>query len=206
MRRAVISLCDLTGTMVQPWAEAGYECWCFDTQHSIRVPRIENNIRYVWGDARSVKRPTDLPIAAVFAFPPCTHVSGSGARDWETKGGMMLRDTLEVFEACRQVAEWSGARYCIENPVGALSSLPHIGKPNYYFHPWYYTDFEPSDNYTKRTCLWTGNGFVMPPKACNEFLGAPDDRIHKAAPGADRANIRSATPLGFARAVFEANH
>lgn len=34
----------------------------------------------------------------------------------------------------------------------------------------------------------------------------PDDRIHKCAPGPDRANIRSATPAGFARAVFLANH
>ena len=33
----------------------------------------------------------------------------------------------------------------------------------------------------------------------------PDDRIHKAAPGADRANFRSATPRGFSRAVFWAN-
>jgi len=30
-------------------------------------------------------------------------------------------------------------------------------------------------------------------------------RIHKCAPGPDRHNIRSATPMGFARAVFEAN-
>lgn len=33
----------------------------------------------------------------------------------------------------------------------------------------------------------------------------PDDRIHKAAPGDDRANFRSATPRGFAQACFEAN-
>jgi hypothetical protein len=33
----------------------------------------------------------------------------------------------------------------------------------------------------------------------------PSDRIHKCAPGPDRANIRSATPRGFAQAVFEAN-
>ena len=48
-------------------------------------------------------------------------------------------------------------------------------------------------------------------KFCPEFLEIiikfyPDDRIHKAPPGADRANFRSATPRGFARAVFEANH
>lgn len=33
----------------------------------------------------------------------------------------------------------------------------------------------------------------------------PDDRIHKCPPGDDRANFRSATPEGFARAVFHAN-
>lgn len=40
-----------------------------------------------------------------------------------------------------------------------------------------------------------------------EFINKyyPDDRIHKAPPGVDRANFRSATPRGFARAVFEAN-
>lgn len=33
----------------------------------------------------------------------------------------------------------------------------------------------------------------------------PDDRIHKAPPSAERANFRSATPRGFAHAVFLAN-
>lgn len=33
----------------------------------------------------------------------------------------------------------------------------------------------------------------------------PDDRIHKAAPGENRANFRSATPTGFSIAVFKAN-
>lgn len=48
-------------------------------------------------------------------------------------------------------------------------------------------------------------------KFCDEFMAIieefyPDDRIHKASPGPDRANFRSATPSGFARAAFEANH
>jgi hypothetical protein len=201
---AVISLCDRTGHMVKPWAEAGYECWCFDVQHSIRVPRREGNINFVWGDARTVRRPPGNIVAA-FAFPPCTNVSGSGARDFAAKGGHMLRDALEIFEACRQACSWSGAPYCIENPVGVLSSVPHIGKPDYYFHPSDYTAFELGDNYTKKTCLWTGNGFVMPPAARADGLGDPDDRIHKASPGDDRGDIRSVTPMGFARAVFRAN-
>ena len=64
---------------------------------------------------------------------------------------------------------------------------------------------EPNDNYTKKTCLWTGGGFVMPEPCPNKSLGSPDDRIHKAPPGPDRENFRSATPMGFAKAVFQSN-
>lgn len=202
---AAVFLCDLTGVMAEPWAEAGYECWCVDIQHSIRVPRREGRIRFVWGDVRSWRPPEGLDIAFVAAFPPCTHVTSAGARDFSTKGGAMLRDALETFEACRMAAAWSGAPYCIENPVGVLSSIPHIGKPDHYFHPWEYAGLCPDDNYTKNTCLWTGNGFVMPPRQPAPELGKPDDRIHKASPSADRANERSATPRGFASAVFASN-
>lgn len=201
----VISLCDLTGNFVRPWAEAGYECWCVDIEHSIRRERIEGNIHFVWGDARTWTPPEGRNIAFVAAFPPCTHVSGAGATDFTVKRGQMLRDTLETFEACRQAAAWSGAPYLIENPVGVLSSIPHIGKPDYYFHPWEYTAFALADNYTKKTCLWTGNGFVMPAPQVAQGLGKPDDRIHKCPPSDSRADIRSMTPMGFARAVFEAN-
>jgi hypothetical protein len=45
----------------------------------------------------------------------------------------------------------------------------------------------------------------MPEEFKDDTLGQPDDRIHKCPPGPERANIRSATPLGFAKAVFLAN-
>lgn len=158
----MVSLCDLTGKMAEPWAEAGYECWCVDVQHSIRKPKKKGLINFVWGDVRTWRPPQGRQIIFVAAFPPCTHVSNSGSRDYVTKGGQMLRDALETFEACRQAAAWSGAPYMIENPTGVLSSIPHIGKPNFYFDPFEYTAFEPADNYTKKTCIWSGNGFVMP--------------------------------------------
>jgi hypothetical protein len=202
---AVISLCDLTGNMVRPWSDAGYECWCFDIAHSIRKPRKEGNINFVWGDARTIKRPTSKPIVFAMAQTPCTHTAVSGARDFETKGGYMLVDAIVLFEAARQVCEWSGAPYMMENPVTMLSSIPHIGKPNYYFNPSDYTGFELGDNYTKKTCIWAGNGFVMPDPCLAHDLGKPDNRIHYASPGADRADFRAAAPMGFARAVFQAN-
>lgn len=46
----------------------------------------------------------------------------------------------------------------------------------------------------------------MPHAFTDVSLGEPDDRIHRAPPGKHRANFRSATPLGFARAVFYANN
>lgn len=200
-----IFLFDKSGKMAEPWAAAGYQCWCFDVQHSIRRDRVEGNIRFVWADVRSVRRP-EGPIVFVAAFPPCTHVAGSGARDFERKGTLMLRDALELFEAGRQVAEWSGSPYCLENPVGVLSSLPHIGKPDFYFDPCDYAvhaDDPASEAYTKRTCLWTGNGFVMPPKrAVEPVLGS---KMHLVPPSDERASIRSETPQGFARAVFRSN-
>ena len=45
----------------------------------------------------------------------------------------------------------------------------------------------------------------MPPPERDYTLGPPDDRIHKAQPGPERANIRSASPMGFCRAVFKSN-
>lgn len=201
-----IFLCDKTGIAAQPWADAGIECWCVDIQHSIRRDRTEGLIHFVWGDVRSWRPPEGRQIVFVGVMTPCTHVAVSGARDFARKGGYMLRDALEMFEAGRQVAAWSGAPYFAENPVGVLSSIPHIGKPDYYFDPSDYAGYldDPMpEAYTKKTCLWTGNGFVMPPpRAVVPVLGS---KMHLMAPSDDRADDRSATPMGFSIATFMAN-
>ena len=202
---AAIFLCDLTGNMARPWAEAGIRCYCVDVQHGIRRDRVDGNIHYVWGDVRTWRPPADVRPIFGAAFTPCTDVAVSGARDFERKGGYRLRDALEMFEAARQCFEWAGIPYMLENSVGIFSSIPHIGKPHFYFHPHEYAGWCEQDNYTKKTCVWAGNGFVMPPKCPAPWLGKPDDRILKATPSDDRGNVRSATPTGFARAVFEAN-
>jgi len=201
MKGIVISLFDYTTNMVKPWADAGYECWCVDVQHDEGVFKTPFGIVNVGADVKTWM-PPNKPVAAVFAFPPCTDVAVSGAKHFKNKGLSALINSLELFEAAVRIAEWSGAPYMIENPVSTVST--YWRKPDHYFHPWQYADIEPGDNYTKKTCLWTGNGFVMP-EGLSDPIGEPDDRIHKAPPGPDRANFRSATPMGFARAVFEAN-
>lgn len=200
----MVSLCDESGVMAEPWAAAGYDCYCVDTAHSIRRDRRVGRINFVWGDARSWCPPERTQIVFLAAFPPCTHVAGSGARDWLKKGHYLLTDALELFSACMSAGSWSGAPYCIENPVGALSR--HMRQPDYTFHPNEYAglaDDPQAEAYTKRTCLWTGNGFRMPaPNAVEPVLGT---LMHRLPPSDDREAIRSRTPQGFARAVFKAN-
>ena len=201
----VLSLCDRTGQMVQPWLEAGYEAVTVDKQdcvnpHPSRAHYTQDVVE-LWHSG--VFRPDDM--VAVFAFPPCTHVAVSGARHFKTKGLPKLIEALEILNACREICEASGAPFMIENPVSVFSS--YWRKPDHIFNPYDYPAFELGDHYTKKTCLWTGGGFVMP-KPCPDASLAnikPDDRIHKAAPSADRGDIRSVTPMGFARAVFYAN-
>jgi hypothetical protein len=214
--KTVISLCDLTGNMVQPWIEAGYSALLVDPQH-------EGNDGLEWVGpgqcinrfAGTIEEAMELvghhihtqDVAAVFGFPPCTDMAVSGARWFESKrekDRMFQAKAVMVAEQCRTVGRLSGAPWFVENPVSVLASA--FGKPQHTFHPADYTGYEPGDNYTKRTCLWTGGGFVMPAPFKDESLGAPDNRIHFASPGPERANFRSATPLGFARAVFAANH
>jgi hypothetical protein len=198
-----IFLCDETGYAAEPWAEAGYECFCVDLAHSIRAPRRVGNIHFVWGDCRTWRPPEGRRIVFMAGFPPCTNDSVSGNRDHLIKGGMMLRDSLETFETCRLAIAYSGARGYIEHPITILASIPHIGKPGHYFHPHQYTRFCPEDNYTKNTGIWPLNGFVMPPAAKDETLGDPDNRIHHM--GAAGQKERSASPRGFNRAVHLAN-
>lgn len=205
MKDIILCLYDLTGNMAKPWIEAGYTAVIIDTQHKDGVKQ-EGSVIKVGADIRNGwMPPRDMMdrIAFVAAFPPCDHLAVSGARWFKGKGLRKLALSVDLFATAAELCEWLGVPYIIENPVSTIST--YWRKPDAIFHPHYFTLLEPDDNYTKQTCLWTGGGFVMP-ESCQDFtLGAPDDRIHKASPGEERANFRSATPMGFAKAVFRAN-
>lgn len=197
----VLSLCDRTGVMVQPWLDAGYPCVIVDLQHPI--VSTDGLLTRLGADVTKLDPAMAEGMGIVFAFPPCTHLAKSGARWWKDKGLTALIEGLSVVEACRATAEASGAPYMIENPSGALST--HWRKPDHAFDP---LDFGAyvldGEDYTKLTNLWVGGGFVMPEKRPLPKSDKPNP-IHWAAPGAGRADARSITPRGFAQAVFEAN-
>ena len=62
------------------------------------------------------------------------------------------------------------------------------------------------DAYPKKTCLWTGNGFTMPwTDPVQPEDGHSRQHLKLGGKSAKTKNIRSATPRGFARAVYEFN-
>ena len=201
-KKIVIPLCDLTGNMVRPWLAAGYECWIVDILHAPGIVRKDNLVQ-VGVDIRSWLPPRQQP-HIVFAFPPCTNLAVSGARWFKEKGLIGLARGLVLIERCLYICEWYGAPYFIENPVSTIST--YWRKPDFKFDPCDYGRYldPPGDMYVKKTCLWTGNDFVMPEK--KPIFPWKEGYIHNMAPSADRSYLRSITPMGFAQAVFEANN
>jgi len=201
----ILSLFDHSTVMVQPWHKAGYECWCVDLQHPKGVQEKEPGLFQVGADILTWMPPL-RQIGMVFAFPPCTDLAVSGARWFKEKGLASLVGALSLVNRAVEIAEWSNAPYFIENPVSTIST--YWRKPDYTFDPNEYAGYLPEDErdndaYTKRTCLWTGSGFIMPiPNAVDPVLGS---KMHLLPPSDQRANLRSMTPRGFARAVYEAN-
>lgn len=166
-------------------------------------------------------------IVFVAGFPVCTQLAVSGTSRWaekREKDPHFQTRAMELVHECRVVGQLSGAPWFFENPVSAISSM--YRKPDYTFHPFdfggylpeddchplYPEYFPPRDAYGKKTCLWTGNGFVMPERkpvqiADGQTDGQGQSKAHNMLGGKSERtkNIRSATPRGFARAVYEWN-
>ena len=208
----IVSCFDKTGNMVKKWAEKGYECHIVDIQHK-KGKHVEGNITkwgmdvYEWENVFFEEYP-DFKEKIVFAafFPPCTDLAVSGAR-WfkskEEKNPGTRQRAMDLVYWSDKIGEKLGCPYFIENPVSVISS--EWRKPDFTFHPYEYGGYTSAetDGYSKKTCLWTGNGFELPEKKIVDIHPSLKNKIHYASPGPERQNIRSATPIGFATAIFE---
>lgn len=233
MRDTAIFLCDLTGIMSEPWLKAGYNCILVDPQHGMRSETTHESggvctrLPMTVLEAVPTLREMLLSSTACFVagFPVCTDVAVSGTAHWAAKRAAdpyFQAKAALLGEQCRMVGEMLGVPWFFENPVSAFSGI--FGKPSYTFHPnefggylpandnhpLYPEYFPPQDAYKKKTCLWTGGGFVMParrPVQAIESEGQGDSEAHNRLGGKSERtkNIRSATPRGFSQATFEAN-
>ena len=164
----------------------------------------------------------DTDVVFGMAFPVCTDLAVSGAAHFKAKAE---RDPEFQIKAsnharwCASLFDALGVPYFIENPVSRLSTLWR--KPNYTFHPYEYGEYipdaeaehprwpdyiAPKDAYTKKTCLWTGGNFRMPHRlpTCKP-TGYSTQHLKLGGKSQRTKDIRSATPRGFARAVYEFN-
>lgn len=203
-KKIVLSLCDYTGNAVAPWAAAGYECWIVDLQHPAGQGALVDNVMRIGADVTLWQPPAGVQVVFCMAWPPCTHLAVSGARWFKGKGLRALAESIQIVAACSEICEATGAPYLLENPVSTLAT--YWRKPDFTYNPSDYAGYaqSPADEaYTKKTCLWIGGGFVMPPaRPVPPVLGS---KMHLLPPSEERANLRSATPSGFAQAVFDAN-
>jgi len=199
-----VGLFEKSGVLAREFEARGWRCICLDAGND---DRTEGNILYARCDLSDTLdaemmidgfKGQSHDVGFLAAFPPCDHLAVSGARWFKGKGLRALQSSIAMFATAAELAARYGAPYFIENPVSTIST--YWRKPDASFHPFDYTAFALGDNYTKKTCIWTGNGFSMPPPRRVD-VGKPDDRIHKAPPGPGRKDFRNKTPLGFARAV-----
>jgi hypothetical protein len=225
MKGNVVSLFDESGNMGSPWAEAGYRVFCFDILNEDREERFPGGGRIIWTKA-DLDDPSwhqvirDMHAVMMFSFSPCDDLAVSGATHFAAK---LQRDPdcqARAVRLARLVEELADgfSKWMHENPVSVLSTMWR--KPDFYFHPSDYGGYLPEDDvhprwpeyiaprdaYPKKTGIRCGNGFVRPPtRPVERAPGYSTQHKKLGGKSAKTKQIRSETPRGFARAVFEAN-
>jgi hypothetical protein len=140
------------------------------------------------GDVRDV---LDYPWDLMIAHPPCTDLSVSGARHFETKRLDGRQQTSASF--FMMLAKSDIPRIAIENPVCVMSRLWR--KPDQIIQPWQFGHGE-----TKATCLWLKGLSKLTP---TNIVEGREQRMHRLPPSPDRWKIRSTTYQGIANAMAD---
>lgn len=131
MQQPVVSLFDESGIMVRPWAERGFQCYCFDIQNDGRVEQFASggSITYAYADLMPddwrVEGSTSATIEAiialnpyiVFGFGPCDDLAVCGSKHFAGK----LADDPDC--QLRAVALWR-----VVETVGLRTGAPWFGE------------------------------------------------------------------------------
>lgn len=221
MGKLILSLFDHSGNWPRPYCEAGYTVILADLKHGIDVMKIDTH----WLDKLVARHGK---CHGVLMAPPCTDFAGSGAQYWAAKDAdgrtrksvALVRHSLDIASYLQP--QW----WALENPVGRLNTLiPLLADFGpVYFHPWEFGGWlaagekshpheliPPRDAYPKKTGLWGACNFPQKcpvPYRCRiSSNGDLYSEIHMGTGGKSERTkeIRSITPMGFARAFFYAN-
>jgi len=211
--------------VAQPWADAGIECHLFDVKVKNNV---EGRLIFHGGDIRGQRKLLgqlcrDNNVKVLGSFVPCTDMATLGAKHFETKAkndALFWARAMELVFIGLDAAEYFRIPYFIENPRTVLGTLLRR-KADFKFHPYMFGGHLPDnhhhslfpkiypgrDAYKKETWLWVGNGFVFPKIIEVNPVGKEFPGWKKVGGKSDRTKeIRSVTPEGFSRAVFQSNY
>lgn len=214
----VWSLFDGSGIMGLPWAQAGHSVYCFNADegdHGEYAFKMQHeNLHYIKKWISPSSDFSDHPAPdIIFSFPSCTELAGSGEKHLRENDAISM--AVKTARVAERIGEVFGCPWIVENPVGKLST--EWRTPDFYFHPFeyggYLSGFEPAfhpkmpvrDAYTKKTCLWSGGGFVMPERRPVNHIGKFWGWAYLGGKSQRTKQLRSLTPRGFSLAVYEAN-
>ena len=172
--------CEYSGVVRDAFAARGHDAWSCDILPTERPGQhIQGDVLKILGDG------WDLGIF----HPPCTRLCVSGARWWPDH----LEEQREAIDFFMTLAGADIDELGLENPVGIMST--YWRKPDQYIQPWQFGHGE-----TKKTGLWLKN---LPPLHPTNIVDGREARIHKMAPGPNRAKERSRTYQGIADAMVD---
>lgn len=180
---AVLIACEESQAVTIEFRRLGIEAYSCDT-----LPCSGGHPE--WHLQQDVKLLLSDPWDAVIAFPPCTHLSASGARWWsEKRQDGRQQHGIDFFMAFSSLS----CPHAIENPIGIMSKVWR--KPDQIIQPWQFGHGE-----IKATCLWLHR---LPPLVATNIVTGREQRIWRMSETRDRAMLRSKTYPGIARAMAE---
>ena len=164
-RMRILVACERSGVVRDAFLRRGHDAVSCDLVASdIPGPHIV-------GDALELARsePWDMMIA----FPPCTHLSVSGARWFPEKRADGRQQA--GLEFVRDLMAVGIPRIAVENPVGIIST--RIRRPDQIIQPWQF-----GEDASKKTCLWLDG---LPPLMASHIM-VKDRYANQTASGQNR--------------------
>lgn len=173
----VLVACEFSGIVRDAFIARGHDAVSCDLLPTERPgPHYQCNVFSVL--------PNDWDL--VIAFPPCTHLSASGARYWPQKQdgrqACAINFVRDLWFLCNQI------KICIENPVGILSTV--WKKPTQIIQPYQF-----GDPVKKKTCLWLSGLPALTPTKIVEPTHALGTNSYHGGPRKDGTRKRNTLKL-----------
>ena len=179
----ILVACEMSGVVRNAFRAKGHNAWSCDLMSS-----EDQSFFHLKCDVREVLYSKwDM----IIAFPPCDHLSVSGAR-WfpEKQADGRQQAAIKFFKL---FADHPCPRICIENPVGIMSSVWR--PPDQTVQPWQFGHGE-----VKRTCFWLKGLPLLQP---TNVVEGREPKMWKMGPSPDRKVKRSLTYPGIAEAMAD---